>query len=759
MEAGHHGLVADPFCDPELKERFDAFCERYGWTLGVLESMSRGFGSAPCHDLADEVMGTTALNPPPASALGEVDDRASDDDGPIVASKRGTAVVALHVDSPSVSSAPPTTSKRLRRVGAGAVQAPGSALSPTSSSALSIASGADAASPTFRSSPDAATAKPIFRRKSVGIRRSFWEPPTESDAKSASSDSDSDCGTALDRTAIAELAEVEAEALGSADDEDEDDESSASAEPDCGMGRTMGTGASFSSAPAPTAAAAAATPRRRLAQIVLDSDDEDDDDGSAPIPQTAVRAGAGAGAALRRNGGGGSIDSDGSDCSDCDIALSAIRAKAKAKPTATVAATPGSALRGATSRRTAPAAVIISDSDGDGDSEGRDEDSDDSEDSFLAPEDVEDVLSDDGDGSGDDEPSDGESIDGSDSASSSGSSSNDEGCDSDSDSADFVSDSGSSSPTERSPSPDVVRPQNKRARTGAGPTSAKKEAASRRLMTKSSAASTGSDSDVDFVGSSDDDHRDESRGNSGGKATKVSRPHTKPAAGTSAGAAGKLVSGPGAASKSKPAHSSSSRLLDGDVDPRTGLVWIAEEAQAMSGFAGGPDSAVRYRFRNKRVRDATTCALFAEYNTRVFGSALPSGTPVEWGNRLLKTAGLTYTSREKMTSAGAADAAHATSAASGSFPTGAASRKLPDCDIDGDDDASLLGENGESDARSASCAAAAAGAGAGRKSTHRVKAGLVYRARIVLSSKVLDTPFKLAQASLRRQTCRSPAVT
>jgi len=88
------------------------------------------------------------------------------------------------------------------------------------------------------------------------------------------------------------------------------------------------------------------------------------------------------------------------------------------------------------------------------------------------------------------------------------------------------------------------------------------------------------------------------------------------------------------------------KLRDGDIDPLTGLVCIAEEvALGHSSSASGGEAAA-HRFRTVKQRDALTAALLKEYNARVFGDRLPV-VPVQWNKRLTRTAGLTYTSRER----------------------------------------------------------------------------------------------------------------
>ena len=77
--------------------------------------------------------------------------------------------------------------------------------------------------------------------------------------------------------------------------------------------------------------------------------------------------------------------------------------------------------------------------------------------------------------------------------------------------------------------------------------------------------------------------------------------------------------------------------VDGLVHPRTGRIIIAEEE---AGAAGGT-----YRFKNRAAKEALTAALYSEYNAVVFHGALPPDMALTWNARLLKTAGLTYSSR------------------------------------------------------------------------------------------------------------------
>jgi hypothetical protein len=194
------------------------------------------------------------------------------------------------------------------------------------------------------------------------------------------------------------------------------------------------------------------------------------------------------------------------------------------------------------------------------------------------------------------------------------------------------------------------------------------------------------------------------------------------------------------------------QLSDGDIDPFSGLVFIEEEhpglrngpgAGSRGGAGKGAGAQPLHGFRTRKQRDAMTAALYAEYNSRVFGSALPSGMRLEWNNRLTKTAGLTYTSRERCDAAGSsttvASAAGVAHAAAGCVGGAAKGVTLPLSDA------------------AASCAASScfdeafAGAGAaGRKSVARVKGAHLYKARIVLSSKVVDTPLKLAQVRVQQ---------
>jgi hypothetical protein len=168
-----------------------------------------------------------------------------------------------------------------------------------------------------------------------------------------------------------------------------------------------------------------------------------------------------------------------------------------------------------------------------------------------------------------------------------------------------------------------------------------------------------------------------------------------------------------------------SSLLDGSLHPTTGRVVILEEERAAEGArrqlllpqpvgtpsqprckgsgstaASGPagpadaPSGVRY-LRRQPERDALTAALFSEYNRTVFKSLLPPDLTIEWGPRLTRTAGLTYT------------------------------RAVP-----------------------AAAAAVSASQGGG--------VGASYVARIVLSTKVLTSSWKLAQ-TLLHEMCHAAA--
>jgi hypothetical protein len=179
------------------------------------------------------------------------------------------------------------------------------------------------------------------------------------------------------------------------------------------------------------------------------------------------------------------------------------------------------------------------------------------------------------------------------------------------------------------------------------------------------------------------------------------------------------------------------QLADGDIDPRSGLVFIEEEHAALRSGPGtgslskGAGAQRPHSFRTRKQRDAMTAALYSEYNSRVFGNALPSGMRLEWNNRLTKTAGLTYSSRERCDAAGSSSVVGGAAGGLGGTATGV---PLPWSDA------------------AASCTATSCfdqafpgPEAAGRKSVARVKGAHLYKARIVLSSKVVDTPLKLAQ--------------
>jgi len=199
------------------------------------------------------------------------------------------------------------------------------------------------------------------------------------------------------------------------------------------------------------------------------------------------------------------------------------------------------------------------------------------------------------------------------------------------------------------------------------------------------------------------------------------------------------------------------QLCDGEIDPCSGLVFIEEEHAALrsapgagsrSGASKGAGAQPLHTFRTRKQRDAMTAALYAEYNSRVFGHALPSGMQLEWNNRLTKTAGLTYSSRERCDAAGSSTTVGSAAsglgdAAAGGVGGSAKGMARPLCDA------------------AASCAASScfdeafAGAdAAGRKSVARVKGAHLYKARIVLSSKVVDTPLKLAQVRVQQGASR-----
>lgn len=78
-------------------------------------------------------------------------------------------------------------------------------------------------------------------------------------------------------------------------------------------------------------------------------------------------------------------------------------------------------------------------------------------------------------------------------------------------------------------------------------------------------------------------------------------------------------------------------LVDGQLHPRSGRIAIAEEEDTEAGRA--------HRFKSRAAKEALTSALYAEYNAHVFGGALPADMALTWNGRLLKTAGLTYSSR------------------------------------------------------------------------------------------------------------------
>ena len=106
-------------------------------------------------------------------------------------------------------------------------------------------------------------------------------------------------------------------------------------------------------------------------------------------------------------------------------------------------------------------------------------------------------------------------------------------------------------------------------------------------------------------------------------------------------------------------------LRDGAIHPLNGRILIREEV-GLGPLTTASTTASRHTFRSRAARDALTLALYAEYNSVVFGGRLPpallaggkgadekEGTiiPLEWRGRLVKTAGLTFTRTSSKTGA------------------------------------------------------------------------------------------------------------
>ena len=140
-------------------------------------------------------------------------------------------------------------------------------------------------------------------------------------------------------------------------------------------------------------------------------------------------------------------------------------------------------------------------------------------------------------------------------------------------------------------------------------------------------------------------------------------------------------------------------LREGEIDPRTGRVYVIEEPETPSAVLLSSSSLPSASsFRNKKHREELTSSLFREYNQAVFQNRLPVDMKIEWDAHKRTTAGMTYMKRMTVQGGG----------------------------VDG----------------------------AGSDNTDGLS--IAYVARIELSLKVVDSPFRLAQ-TLLHELCHAAA--
>jgi len=87
-------------------------------------------------------------------------------------------------------------------------------------------------------------------------------------------------------------------------------------------------------------------------------------------------------------------------------------------------------------------------------------------------------------------------------------------------------------------------------------------------------------------------------------------------------------------------------LREGEIDPRTGRVYVIEEPETPSAVLLSSSSLPSASsFRNKKHREELTASLFCEYNQAVFQNRLPIDMKIEWDAHKRTTAGMTYMKR------------------------------------------------------------------------------------------------------------------
>jgi hypothetical protein len=159
-------------------------------------------------------------------------------------------------------------------------------------------------------------------------------------------------------------------------------------------------------------------------------------------------------------------------------------------------------------------------------------------------------------------------------------------------------------------------------------------------------------------------------------------------------------------------------LREGEIDPLTGRVYVIEETEEststsslLSSTSSSSSLPSASSFRSKKHREELTASLFREYNQQVFQNRLPADMKIEWDAHKRTTAGMTYMKRMTVATKPSEANNNSDSATSDGFQT------------------TSLTDNTLS---------------------------IVYVARIELSLKVVDSPFRLAQ-TLLHELCHAAA--
>jgi hypothetical protein len=88
------------------------------------------------------------------------------------------------------------------------------------------------------------------------------------------------------------------------------------------------------------------------------------------------------------------------------------------------------------------------------------------------------------------------------------------------------------------------------------------------------------------------------------------------------------------------------QLREGEIDPRTGRVFVIEDPETPSTLVSSSSSLPSAStFRSKKHREELTASLFCEYNQAVFQNRLPADMKIEWDAHKRTTAGMTYMKR------------------------------------------------------------------------------------------------------------------